>query len=553
MPPRRQRSSPHARRSSPPPPTVIAMPAAESTHAAGASASRFRSALAPGNPAVAQPRPRHPPLVEPRVFARRHRSRPEDQLLLQPSRGPLGERQAAAAVHRPVHLARRGAALQADPRQRRHPPRHPGRAVHPRQRAGGARDRRAAHLPRLPDAEPLPHRRRRHGRRSGRAPAAAGTASTWPRRRRPRARRRAPETGDGPREGRAPVATAVARVERPVGARSRLPRATRPSRCPNSSRCRRSRPQKPRTPRFLPRRRRRRAAGARPPRDLLRRRPGRGARRRGRSETRAGARARRAVGPRRRPRSRHARPRRQAVAGAAARAGRAPRGHRRRPRRARPRGDRCRRPPGEGRDARSGAARARHPAGGGLRDGSHPRPGRLPAARGAHGAREHRARRSLPLAALQRERRRQSQRRRDLFPQSRLERALDADGGPREQHGGRQHERPAADRPGNPELQDGRVEPVRREGPALAARHAAPQVPRRQEPRRQAGALLRADRRADAQRSRRGLLHQPPDGRPAPRRPGLPPADRAGARRRREALRPDGQDRSPRPPGRPTP
>ncbi len=184
-------------------------------------------------------------------------------------------------------------------------------------------------------------------------------------------------------------------------------------------------------------------------------------------------------------------------------------------------------------------------AGGRLRDGSHPRPRRLPAARGAHGACEHRSRRPLPVAALQRERRRQSPRRRDLFSQPRLERALDADGRPREQHGGRQHERPAADRPGNPELEDGRVEPVRRTRPALPVRHAAPQASRRQESRRQAGAFLRAHRRADAQHPRRGLLHQPPDGGPAPGRPGLPPADRPGARRRRETLRRDREDRRP--------
>ena len=375
--------------------------------------------------------------------------------------------------------------------------------------------------------------------------------------RRPRRRRSGPAPRSRnrrrlPRRHAPPVAHRRARVGRPVGARSRLlalharagtgahpaagvhaaetpPTPAAPALPPPD--CRR-RPHPPRPSPARPRTPAPAATAAAKPAP----RPARGAR------------------PARRfPRRRHARTRRQAVAGAAARPGRAPRGHRRRPRRARPRGDRYRRPPGEGRDARSGAARARDPAGGRLRDGAHPRPGRLPAARGAHGAREHRPRRSLPLAALQRERRRQTQRRRDLFPQPRLERALDADRRPREQHGRRQHERPAADRPGDPELQDGRVEPVRREGSALPARHPAPQVPRHQEPRRQAGALLRADRRADAQHPRRGLLHQPPEGRPATRRPGLPPADRAGARRRRETLRPDGQDRSPRnsPGGRP--
>ena len=48
------------------------------------------SPLSAGQSRCPQPRARHPPLVEPRVFARRHRSRSEDQLLLQPSRGSLG-------------------------------------------------------------------------------------------------------------------------------------------------------------------------------------------------------------------------------------------------------------------------------------------------------------------------------------------------------------------------------------------------------------------------------------------------------------------------------
>ena len=99
-----------------PPPAVIAMPRRRVNAMPPPAASLpVAGPPAAGQSGGAQPRPRHPPLVEPRVFARRHRSRPEDQLLLQPPRGPLRERQAAAAVHRSVQLDRRGAALQADP------------------------------------------------------------------------------------------------------------------------------------------------------------------------------------------------------------------------------------------------------------------------------------------------------------------------------------------------------------------------------------------------------------------------------------------------------
>ena len=55
-------------------------------------------------------------------------------------------------------------------------------------------------------------------------------------------------------------------------------------------------------------------------------------------------------------------------------------------------------------------------------------------------------------------------------------------------------------------------------------------------PRRQAGAVRRADRRGDAERARRDLVRDQQAGRHAAQDPGLPPADRAGAVRRDRQL-----------------
>ncbi len=60
--------------------------------------------------------------------------------------------------------------------------------------------------------------------------------------------------------------------------------------------------------------------------------------------------------------------------------------------------------------------------------------------------------------------------------------------------------------------------------------------------RRQAGAVRRADRRRYAERARRDLVRHQQAGRHAAEDPGLPPADRAGAVRRRRQLSAGAED-----------